>query len=259
MAVAQVCFAAHLPDRFYNPEGFGQSNRDRQAAYAGAMITVCVPDHNALALLGSVPDGVTVLTWNGEDEKPAGLERTEFWVPQVEDATNLAAKFAALPRLKVMQLTSAGIEDVAGQIPDGVILCDARGVHGSAVAELAVLMILASQRRLPDFLNSQLRHRWEPEQADDLRDKRIVIVGAGDLGEQTAKRLRCFDAVPVLVANSARDGVRGTGELPELLADADMVVLTLPLTDQTEGMVDAEFLARMPDGAANAGPSRLAA
>jgi phosphoglycerate dehydrogenase-like enzyme len=214
------------------------------------MTTICVPDENAIELLGPVPDGVEVLAWNGEQDKPAGLERTEFWVPQVEDSSNLGAKFAAMPRLKVMQLTSAGIEDVVGRTPDGVILCDARGVHGTAVAELAVLMILALQRRLPDFLRSEHERRWEPVLADDLRDKCVLIVGAGDLGEQTAKRLRGFDAVPVLVGNSARDGVHGSAELPTLLPDADMVVLTLPLTHRTEGMVDAGFLARMPDGAA---------
>jgi phosphoglycerate dehydrogenase-like enzyme len=191
-----------------------------------------------------------VLAWDGTYDKPAGLERTEFWVPQVEDASDLPAKFAAMPRLKVMQLTSAGIEDVAGHVPGGVILCDARGVHGSAVAELAVLMILALQRQLPHFLDSQRQQRWAPRTGDDLRDKRVLIVGAGDLGEQTARRLRAFDAVPVLVAHSARDGVHATAELPDLLPDADMVVLTLPLTQQTEGLVDAGFLARMPDGAA---------
>lgn len=214
------------------------------------MTTVCVPDDAAVELLGAVPEGVQVLAWNGEERKPEGLERTEFWVPQVEDSTNLAAKFAAMPALKVVQLTSAGVEDMVGRIPAGVTLCDARGVHGSAVAELAVLMILALQRRLPHFLDAQRHGRWEPAQADDLRDKQVLIVGAGDLGEQTACRLRSFDAVPTLVARSARDGVHAMTELPDLLPAADIVVLTLPLTASTEGMVDAGFLARMPDGAA---------
>ena len=214
------------------------------------MTVVCVPDGNAIELLGPVPNGVEVLAWNGQDDKPAGLQRTEFWVPQVENPGDLPAMVAAMPELKVIQLTSAGIEDVAGRIPDGVMLCDARGVHGSAVAELVLLMILALQRRLPDFLDSQRQGLWEPVQGDDLRDKRVLIVGAGDVGEQTARRLRSFDAVPVLVANSAREGVHATSELAELLPEADMVVLTLPLTERTEGMVDADFLARMPDGAA---------
>ncbi len=213
------------------------------------MTVVCVPDQNAIELLGRVPDSVTVVAWDGTGDKPDGLERTEFWVPQVEDAGDLPAKFAALPNLKVMQLTSAGVEDVVGHIPDGVTLCNARGVHGSAVAELVLLLILAAQRQLPHFLDAQRRASWSLVGADDLREKRVLIIGAGELGDQIVRRLRGFDAEPVLVAHSARDGVHATDELPDLLPTADVVVLTVPLTPQTRGMVDAEFLARMPDGA----------
>ena len=212
-------------------------------------VVVCLPDQNAADLLGPPPDGVEIITWDGGDDRPAGLERTVFWVPQVEEAGDLEAAFAAMPDLEVLQLTSAGIEDVAGRVPDGVTLCDARGVHGTAVAELVLLLLLALLRRLPEFLVHQQQGRWELLGADDLRDKRVVIVGAGDLGEQTATRLRSFDAVPVLVAQSARDGVHATSELPDLLPDADAVVLTLPLTAATEGLVDAAFLRRLPDHA----------
>jgi phosphoglycerate dehydrogenase-like enzyme len=213
------------------------------------MTVVCVPDENAIDLLGKVPDGVQVVAWNGEETKPEGLEHARFWVPQVEDSSQLPDKFAAMPELEVMQLLSAGVEGVVGHIPEGVVLCDARGVHGPAVAEMVLALILASQRRLPHFITAQREGRWDPLQADDLRQKKVLVVGAGDLGEQTARRLRAFDAEPVLVANTARDGVHGTDELPELLPQADIVVLTLPLTATTTGLVDADFLAAMPDDA----------
>lgn len=213
------------------------------------MTVVCVPDDNAKQLLGEVPDGVEVLAWNGEADQPDGLERTEFWVPQVEDSSDLQRKFAALPQLKVMQLLSAGVEDVVGSMPDGIILCDARGVHGPAVAELVLTLILASQRRLPHFFDAHRRGAWEDAEADDLVGKKVLIIGAGDLGDETAKRLRSFGSEPIMVAHSARDGVHATDELPVLLPAADIVVLTLPLTKQTEGMVDADFLAAMPDDA----------
>ncbi|MEO3936433.1 2-hydroxyacid dehydrogenase [Dermatophilaceae bacterium Soc4.6] len=209
---------------------------------------VCLPDENAATMLGPVPDGVEVLIWDGTGPRPDRLAETTFWVPQVEDADALDEKFAALPALKVVQLTSAGVEDVLGHVPDGVVLCNARGVHGTSVAELVLAMILASQRRLPHFLDAQRESRWDLVEGDDLRDKRVLVVGAGDLGDETAKRLRAFDAVPVLVAHSARDGVHATAELPDLLPTADVVVLTVPLTPATTGMVDADFLRLMPDG-----------
>ncbi|PPB48030.1 hypothetical protein C4K88_16395 [Arthrobacter pityocampae] len=213
------------------------------------MTVVCVPDPNARELLGTLPDEVEVIVWDGEGEKPERLAETVFWVPQVEDSTNLAGKFAAMPKLEVTQLTSAGVEDILKHVPDGVTLCSARGVHGSAVAELVLAVVLATLRRLPHFGEAQRQGRWDPMEADDLRDKRVLIIGAGDLGEQTARRLRSFDAVPVLVAHTARDGIHATSELPDLLPEADVVVLTVPLTAETTGLVDAEFLSQMPDGA----------
>ncbi len=100
------------------------------------MTVVCVPDAQSVQLLGTLPDGVEVVVWNGEADHPDRLGETVFWVPQVEDSTDLDRKLAAMPDLKVMQLLSAGVEDVVGQIPDGVALCDARGVHGGPVGEL---------------------------------------------------------------------------------------------------------------------------
>jgi phosphoglycerate dehydrogenase-like enzyme len=102
---------------------------------------------------------------------------------------------------------------------------------------------------LPHFLDAQRRGTWDLIEADDLRDTKVLIIGAGDLGEQTARRLDGFEVESIMVAHSARDGVHSTDELPDLLPEADVVVLTVPLTSKTEGMVDAAFLARMPDGA----------
>lgn len=213
------------------------------------MTVVCVPDDRAIELLGEVPEGVEVLAWDGGEHTPDGVERTGFWVPQVEDSTDLPRKFAAMPNLEVVQLLSAGVEDVVDAVPDGVTLCDARGVHGSAVAELVLTLVLASLRRVPHFVDAQRRGVWDLVEADDLRDKTVLVVGAGDLGQETATRVRSFGAEPVMVAHSARDGVHGTDELPALLPRTDVVVLTLPLTAATQGMVDADFLAAMPDGA----------
>jgi phosphoglycerate dehydrogenase-like enzyme len=213
------------------------------------MTVVCLPDQQAIELLGAVPEGVELIVWDGGPDRPDGLERTEFWVPKVEDEGDLPTMFAAMPAMQVMQVTSAGVENLVGRIPGTVTLCHARGVHGSSVAELVLLLILASQRRLPHFIEEQREGRWDLVQGDDLADKCVLIIGAGDLGRQTACRLLSFDAVPVMVANSAREGVHSVDELPELLPGADVVVLTLPLTPRTTGLVDAAFLARMPDGA----------
>ncbi len=84
---------------------------------------------------------------------------------------------------------------------------------------------------------------------DELAGKRVLIIGAGAIGAALAARLTPFEVELTMVARTARDGVYGVADLPDLLPHADVVVLLVPLTAQTTGLVDAAFLARMPDGA----------
>jgi phosphoglycerate dehydrogenase-like enzyme len=78
---------------------------------------------------------------------------------------------------------------------------------------------------------------------------RVLIVGAGDIGVTIGRMLAGFDVELTYVARTAREGVRPTSDLPQLLPHADVVILIVPVTPETTGMVDAEFLAAMPDGA----------
>jgi phosphoglycerate dehydrogenase-like enzyme len=209
--------------------------------------TICLPDAEAVRLTSPFPDGVEVLTWDGSAEPPEGVERTEFLVPA--DGFSPTAAQRVMPRLRVVQALNAGVDQLIGLIPDGVILCDARGVHGGATSEWVLTAILASLREFPAFVRDQDRREWNHHTTSELQGKRVLVIGAGDLGQQTARRLRAFDAEPTLVARHARDGVHGTDEVPDLLPHADVVVLVLPLTEETRHMVDRDFLARMRDGA----------
>jgi phosphoglycerate dehydrogenase-like enzyme len=112
-----------------------------------------------------------------------------------------------------------------------------------------VTAILAYLRDFPHFIRAQARGEWAYRPTDELAGKNVLIVGAGDIGEAVAARLAPFEVGLVRVARQARPGVRSVAELPELLPAADVVVLTVPLTAATTGLVDAAFLAAMPDGA----------
>src|SRR5882757_7358535 len=209
---------------------------------------ICLPDADAVRLVDARPDGVEVVTWDGSGAPP---DDVEFWVPtyMFADAARRDAAFAAMPKLRVIQLVSAGAEVWVGHVPPGVLLCDGRGVHGGSTAEWALTAILAVLREFPRFVRAQEAHRWDPVTADELAGKRVLVVGAGDLGENVAARLRAFEASPTMVARRARDGVHGVDELPRLLPSADIVVLVVPLTADTRGLADAAFLAAMADGA----------
>ena len=211
------------------------------------MPTICLPDAEAVRLSSPLPEGVEVLTWDGSGEPPEGIERTEFWVPA--DGLSPVAAAGVMPRLRVVQALSAGVDKLIGLIADGVVLCDARGAHGGATSEWVLTAILASLREFPVFVREQDRREWDHHTTDELQGKRVLVIGAGDVGRQTARRLRAFDAEPTLVARHARNGVHATAELPDLLTHADVVVLVLPLTEETRRMVDRDFLARMRDGA----------
>ena len=100
--------------------------------------------------------------------------------------------FSAMPDVKVVQLLSAGVERWLPHLPDGVTLCNGRGVHGPATAELAVAGILAIIRQLPMFLAEQAAHRWTEVHTEDLDGKRVLVLGAGDIAHpHRATHSRC--------------------------------------------------------------------
>ena len=154
-----------------------------------------------------------------------------------------------MPRLRVVQTLTAGVEHIAPHVPDGVLLCNGRGIHDTSTAELALTLTLASLRGIPEFVREQDRETWHQRPLPALADKRVLIVGYGAIGEAIERRLLPFEVEVVKVARTARDGVHAFEELPDLVPDADVVVLVVPLTDQTRGLVDADFLARMKDDA----------
>jgi phosphoglycerate dehydrogenase-like enzyme len=129
------------------------------------------------------------------------------------------------------------------------MLCNAQGVHDASTAELAVGMMIGAQRRFAALVRAQDRQDWDMRESLALADQRVLVIGAGSIAHALEARLRPFEVDVTLVGRTARDGIASTDDLPRLLPDADIVCLLLPLTDQTRGLVDAEFLARMRDGA----------
>lgn len=202
------------------------------------------------ALLGDVPDSDSLRyqVVTGTDPVPDGVEEVEFFVPPVQPPPLTGAAIASMTSLKVIQSMSAGIDRLHGQVPDTVVLCNARGVHNTATAEQAVTLTLAAQREVAEFAEHQRAGRWAPRHSRGLGDKRVLLVGYGSIGESIEARLAGFEAELVKVARTARPGVHGWDELPDLVPTADVIILVVPLTSQTRGLVDAAFLRRMkPD------------
>lgn len=199
--------------------------------------------------LTPLPAELDVLRWDADGvPDPDVLDRVELYVMPYTFARITGDVIGRMPRLLVVQTLTAGYEHVLPYLPDGVMLCNARGVHDASTAELAVALTLASLRRIPEFVRAQQREEWAFGMYDALADKTVLIVGYGAVGAAVERRLVPFECDVLRVARTARDGVAGFDALPSLLGRVDVVILTVPLTDQTRRLVNAEFLAAMQDG-----------
>ena len=209
---------------------------------------VLVPYDDGVAALAAVP-GVQAVRYDPDGRLPPEAATAQVFVPPFLASTRVVDLVEQLPELRLVQLLTAGAENWVGRLPAQVALSDCRGAHGGATAEWIVAVLLAVYRELPGFVRSQDARRWDQHFTDELAGKRVLLVGAGDLAENTARRLAPFEVTTTLVGRRARDGVHGIADVHALLPDHDVAVLMVPLTDETRGLVDARFLAAMPDGA----------
>ena len=211
------------------------------------MAAMSEPDHRIL--LPRLLEGVApALVFDGEPyEQP--LEDVEFYAPLYMGDSDTLAAMARMPRLQVCQVLTAGYEHALPFLPDGVTLCNAAGVHDASTAELAVGLAIARLRGLDDFARAMPQGEWLHDARPSLADRRVVVIGAGNVGTAIRRRLEPFEAEVVMVGRSAREGVRGADELPALLPGADVVIVAVPLTEQTRRLVDDAFLSLLPDAA----------
>ena len=199
--------------------------------------------------LGEVPAGLRYEVVDPMRHVPDSVTDVAFYVPPYDMGPRIADALPQMTSLQVIQTLSAGVDNVRGLVPPGVTLCNGRGIHDTSTAELTLALILASLRGLPRFVHQQDDHEWRGGFEQSLADKRVLLVGYGAVGSAIEARLRPFECEVVPVARTARDGVHAIAELPALLPTADVVVLIVPLTGETRGLVDAAFLDRMRDGA----------
>ena len=204
--------------------------------------------YDAWSVGPDLPEGLAVAVYPG-GEPTVPVDDVEVYVLPYMAGPEPGRLIARLPSLRFLQTLTAGVDDVRPLVPDGVTLCNARGVHDASTAELVVALVLASQRGIPDFVRDAQHGRWAGDRRESLADSTVLVVGYGSVGNAVEARLTPFECTVRRVARTARDGVAGFEDLPALLPEADVVVLTVPMTDETRAMVDAGFLAAMKDGA----------
>ncbi|UOY01458.1 2-hydroxyacid dehydrogenase [Blastococcus sp. PRF04-17] len=212
---------------------------------------VLVPSRSVAEAVEAVSPRVRAHRVEASDGPPSGeAVDAQVWVPGAGGVPPPDNGFLeALPRLRLVQLLSAGAEQFVGRLPDGVLLCNARGAHTPATAEWVLAATLAALRGIPFFVREQAAGRWSFGVHSSLVGARVLVVGAGDIGRAIGRMLDPFHVELTYVARTARGGVRSAADLPELLPHADVVIVVVPVTPETTGLVDAGFLAAMADGA----------
>jgi len=193
----------------------------------------------------------------------------DFWIASLTPATS-HRQWSHLKGVKAVQGLWAGVDALRPLIPQGVTLCNARGVHDAPTAEWAVTAALAMQKHLPFYAGLQAKADWSgkdkaediyllsegavrdpdcPVLVEEISDKTVLILGYGSIGAAVEARLTPFGCNFLRVARSAREGVSPVAALDGLLPGADIVILTAPLTSETRGLMNAARIALMKRGA----------
>ena len=162
------------------------------------------------------------------------------------------------PKLRVIGRAGVGVDNIDADAATrrGIVVMNTPGANAIAVAELTIALALALGRQLPKANATMHQGKWEKKslQGTELRGKTLGILGLGRIGLEVAKRAKSFGMEiighdPFVAAALAREASVQLVTVDELFSKADYLTLHVGLTPQTTGLVDARFLARMPDGA----------
>lgn len=196
-------------------------------------------------------------------------ERNETKNPEQYDAVVCNNLFQSNPielfsALKKIQLTSAGLDRVPVRYirEHGIELHNAYGIYSIPMAEFAVGGVLQLYKQSRAFRESQRSHQWIKQRGLlELNGKTVCIVGTGDVGRETAKRLKAFGCRVVGVNRSIRsvdvfDEVLPLSDLKDAAASAQILMCSIALTEETRGLIDGEVLDALPYGAVLVNVSR---
>jgi phosphoglycerate dehydrogenase-like enzyme len=210
-----------------------------------------VPDESMLERLRGVVPEVQLSVWR-PDSGPGPGAAVDLAVLPYMVGPDYLAHLDGRP-VRIIQSQMLGHDRVDELLPAGMTYCNAVRVHESSTAELAIALVLASQRGLSTFRDQQAERRWSRFRTPGLLGARVLVVGAGGVGQQVAARLAGFEADVQLVARTSRASTYGPvlamGAIWDELPKSDVVILAVPLTDETRGLADARFLGAMRDGA----------
>ena len=213
-------------------------------------LIVSVPNKEFITALGVDTSEVDLIEWDMAGPPPT--DTFDIVVPPYMGARDRLVNLEGL-HVRLVQGLTAGYDGVADVLPKDMVFANAASVHETSTSEMTLALILASQRGIPDFVRAAQKGHWAPAWHESLADRSVLLVGYGGVGKAIESKLLAFEASVVRVARTQRTDEQGVihafTELPSLLGAADIVVVVVPLTDETTHLVDEKFLTMMRDGA----------
>jgi D-2-hydroxyacid dehydrogenase (NADP+) len=221
--------------------------------------TDTILDAHGAAIRAAAPGVDVVALRAGEPVAPADVERltvaffsSDAW-PERASAFMRVALDA--PNLQWLHTMSAGVDSpVFSMFVDrGVRVTTSSGASAPPIAGTVLMYLLALSRDLPRLMRAQAAHEWAPQPFAELRGRRLAVVGYGPIGAEVVRLTSTLGMLPTIVRRRAQGDepcpVRTLDELVDVAATNDALVLALPLTDATRGIVSADVIAAMPAGA----------
>jgi len=197
----------------------------------------------------AIPQGMNHLQTDGIIPSESQLEDIEFYVPCYMGGIETLEVIAKMKNLKTVHYSQAGYDDILPLIPENVILCNAAGLHDVSTSELAIGLTIASRRGFAQFMDNQKKGLWQQERKHALADSHVGIVGYGHIGKRIASLLAMFETKVTPFSRSGADGAVKISEFDNYLGDLDVIILILPLNQESRNFFNADRIKKMKDGA----------
>lgn len=210
-------------------------------------LRVSVPDQSWVEALADLRDVETVI-WDMRSPQPDGY--LDYVLrPLGVGATSI--RLLDTGRVGAVQGQGLGFDDIVGVLPPGGVFCNAVGVHEGPTAEIAMALMLASQRSIDVFARQQTTSDWITGVTRSMIGQRVLLLGYGGVNTEVEKRLSGFECEIVRVASRRREDaqgvIHGSDELLALLPSADIVVVAVPYSAATDRLLDDSFFAVLAD------------
>jgi phosphoglycerate dehydrogenase-like enzyme len=252
-------------------QGLGYDGFEERAtirAQTDRMLRVGYPATLPAELFRDFPEGIELIPVSDKMDHDVEID---VWIPDPYSTKAIRA-WPRLRGVKLVLAMMAGTEWIPGTVGPHVTICNARGAHNFSTAEWTLSAILTTLKYFPLYLDIQRSGVWKrrteasahyaeitgntrtvypPVLAEELTGKAVLLVGYGAIGKEIERMLAPFDVKMLRVARSARidPEVHAVSELDNLLPRAEVVILILPSTAESRGLIGKRQLGLLQQGA----------